>query len=50
MVLNLKEEFAVDTTDKICGPSGGYIGITLSIRLSMYLVSATPSKPLIGFL
>jgi hypothetical protein len=21
MVLNLKEEFAVDTTDKICGPS-----------------------------
>jgi hypothetical protein len=33
---------------------GGYIGITLSIRPSvhpsMYLVSATPPKPLIGFL
>ena len=29
---------------------GGYIGITLSVRLSMYLVSATPPKPLIGFL
>ncbi len=27
-----------------------YIGITLSVRLSMYLVSATPPKPLIGFL
>ena len=33
---------------------GGYIGITMSVRLSvrpsMYLVSATPPKPLIGFL
>ena len=29
---------------------GGYIGITLSVRPSMYLVSATPPKPLIGFL
>jgi hypothetical protein len=29
---------------------GGYIGITLSIRPSMYLVSATPPKRLIGFL
>ena len=28
----------------------GYIGITLSVRPSMYLVSATPPKPLIGFL
>jgi hypothetical protein len=29
---------------------GGYIGITLSVCPSMYLVSATPPKPLIGFL
>jgi hypothetical protein len=29
---------------------GGYIGITLSVHPSMYLVSATPPKPLIGFL
>ena len=29
---------------------GGYIGITLSVRLSMYLASATPPKRLIGFL
>jgi hypothetical protein len=29
---------------------GGYIGISLSIRPSMYLVSATPPKRLIGFL
>jgi hypothetical protein len=29
---------------------GGYIGITLSVRPSMYLVSATPPKRLIGFL
>jgi hypothetical protein len=33
---------------------GGYIGITLSVRLSirpsMYLVSTTPPKLLIGFL
>ena len=33
---------------------GGYIGFTLSVRQfvrpSMYLVSATPPKPLIGFL
>ena len=28
---------------------GGYIGITLSVRPSMYLVSATPPKRLIGF-
>jgi hypothetical protein len=27
-----------------------YIGITLSVRSSMYLVSATPPKRLIGFL
>ena len=29
---------------------GRYIGITLSVRPSMYLVSATPPKRLIGFL
>ena len=29
---------------------GGYIGITPSVRPSMYLVSATPPKRLIGFL
>jgi hypothetical protein len=29
---------------------GGYIGITLSVRPSTYLVSATPPKWLIGFL
>ena len=29
---------------------GGYIGITLSVHPSMYLVSATPPKPRIGFL
>jgi hypothetical protein len=29
---------------------GGYIGITLSVRPSMYLVNATPPKRLIGFL
>ena len=29
---------------------GGYIGITLSVRPSMYLVSTTPPKRLIGFL
>ena len=29
---------------------GGYIGITLSVRPSIYLVSATPPKRLIGFL
>ena len=28
----------------------GYIGITLSVRPSMYLVSATPPNWLIGFL
>ena len=29
---------------------GWYIGITLSVRPSVYIVSATPPKPLIGFL
>jgi hypothetical protein len=29
---------------------GGYKGITVSVRPSMYLVSATPPKRLIGFL
>jgi hypothetical protein len=29
---------------------GGYIGITLSVRPSMYLVSAIPPKRLIEFL
>ena len=29
---------------------GEYIGITLSVRPSMYLVSTTPPKPPIGFL
>ena len=28
---------------------GGYIGITLSVRPSMYLVSATPPKRLLDF-
>ena len=32
------------------GGGRGYIGITLSVRPSVYLVSATPPKRLIGFL
>ena len=36
----------ISPANKVWG--GGYIGITLSVRPSMYLVSATPTKRLIG--
>ena len=39
--------FIIPPANKVLG---GYIGIALSIRPSMYLVSATPPKRLIGFL
>jgi hypothetical protein len=38
----------IPPANKVWG--GGYIGITLSVRPSMYLVSATPPKRLTGFL
>ena len=49
LILSRKQIFTIYYTP--CKQSfGGYIGIALFVRSSMYLVSATPPKPLIGFL
>ena len=48
MVTIVLSSIIIPPANKVCG--GGYIGITLSVRPSMYLVNATPPKWLIGFL